>query len=57
LDETIAIVVVLGVVSANLIADLLYAAVYPRIRRKWREKAFPCRVFGDPVVSLVATGT
>jgi len=34
LDEAIAIVVVLGVVFANLIADLLYAAVNLRIRCK-----------------------
>jgi hypothetical protein len=32
MDEAIAIVVALGVVFANLIADLLYAAVNPRIR-------------------------
>jgi len=30
--QAIAIVAVLGVVFANLIADLLYAAVNPRIR-------------------------
>ena len=32
MDEAIAIVVVIGLVFANLIADLLYAAVNPRIR-------------------------
>lgn len=32
LDEAIAIVVVIGVVLANLVADLLYAAVNSRIR-------------------------
>jgi len=32
LDEATAIAVVLAVVFANLIADLLYAAVNPRIR-------------------------
>jgi len=32
LMQAIAIVVVLGVVFANLIADLLYSAVNPRIR-------------------------
>jgi peptide/nickel transport system permease protein len=34
LMQAIAIVVVIGVVLANLIADLLYAAVNPRIRCK-----------------------
>jgi peptide/nickel transport system permease protein len=34
LMQAIAIVVVLGVVFANLIADLLYSAVNPRIRYK-----------------------
>ncbi len=34
LMQAIAIVVVLGVVFTNLIADLLYAAVNPRIRYK-----------------------
>jgi len=33
-DGAIAIVVVIGVVFADLIADLLYAAVNPRIRYK-----------------------
>ena len=33
-NEAIVIVVVIGVVFANLIADLLYAAVNPRIRYK-----------------------
>jgi ABC-type dipeptide/oligopeptide/nickel transport system permease component len=32
LDEAVAMVVVLTVVFANLIADLLYSAVSPRIR-------------------------
>ena len=34
--QAIAIVVVLGVVFANLVADLLYSAVNPRIRYRWR---------------------
>lgn len=36
MGEAIAIVVVIGVVFANLIADLLYAASNPRIRYKQR---------------------
>lgn len=38
MDEAIAIVVVLGVVFANLIVDLLYAAVNPRFRCRWQDK-------------------
>jgi hypothetical protein len=35
LDEAIAIVVVLGVVFANLVADLLCTIVNPGIRHEW----------------------
>ena len=38
MDEAIAIVVVIGVVFANLIADLLYAAVNQRFRCRWQDK-------------------
>jgi hypothetical protein len=43
LDEPIASVVVLGAVFADLIADLLHAAVNPRIRRKEQGRGPPTR--------------
>ena len=47
MDEAIAVVVVHGGVFANLIADLPYAAVNPRIRCEVQEEAFTCPVLDD----------